>query len=141
MSAVRNKPREDSMRLACLAVAAFAATLGSLPAMSSSAMAAGGVDKLYVLDCGTANAPDQSRWSPGVTVGVPLPASDNCYCIHHAQDWFLWDSGINDAVAAMPDGLKGENGAPSWTRKKTLAPQLDHLGVKTHTIKGIWIFR
>jgi N-acyl homoserine lactone hydrolase len=121
------------MRLAFLAVAACAATLGALPA------SAAGVDKLYVLDCGTANAPDQSRWSPGVNVGVPIQLSDNCYLIHHAQGWFLWDTGIADAVAAMPDGLKGENGAPSWTRKKTLAAQLDQLGVKPSDIKAMAI--
>jgi N-acyl homoserine lactone hydrolase len=121
------------MRLAFLAIAACAAMLGSSPA------SAAGVDKLYVLDCGTANAPDQSRWSPGVNVGVPIQLSDNCYLIHHAQGWFLWDTGIADAVAAMPDGLKGENGAPSWTRNKTLAAQLDQLGVKPSDIKAMAI--
>ncbi len=29
---------------------------------------------------------------------------DNCYLIKHAQGWFLWDTGIADAVAAMPNG-------------------------------------
>ena len=80
--------------------AAFAATLGALPA------SAAGVDKLYVLDCGHMSAPDQSRWSPGVNVGVPIELSDNCYLIHHAQGWFLWDTGLADALAANPDGVK-----------------------------------
>jgi glyoxylase-like metal-dependent hydrolase (beta-lactamase superfamily II) len=124
------------MRLAYLAVAVCVATLGALPAMSPRAMAAG-VDKLYILDCGQGVGPDQSRWSPGVNVGVPLPISDNCYLIHHAQGWFLWDTGITDAVAAMPDGLKGENGAPSWKRSKTLAGQLEQLGVKPSDIKSM----
>ena len=84
------------MKLALLAVAACAATLGSLPA------AAAGVDKLYVLDCGQISAADQSRWSPGVNVGVPIQLSDNCYLIHHAQGWFLWDTGLADALAALP---------------------------------------
>ena len=59
---------------------------------------AAGVDKLYVLDCGQVfAAADQSRWSPGVNVGVPIQLSDNCYLIHHAQGWFLWDTGLADA--------------------------------------------
>ena len=53
--------------------------------------------------------------------------------------WFLWDTGITDAVAAMPDGLKGQNGGPDWKRSKTLAGQLEQLGVKPSDIKGIGI--
>ncbi len=72
------------MRFARFAMAACALALGSLPA------SAAGVDKLYILYCGEASATDQSRWSPGVNVGVPIELSDNCYLIHHAQGWFLW---------------------------------------------------
>ena len=76
------------MKFVRLAVAAGALALGSLPA------SAAGVDKLYVLYCGEAVGADQSRWSPGVNVGVPLAVSDNCYLIHHQQGWFLWDTGL-----------------------------------------------
>ena len=31
---------------------------------------------------------------------------DNCYLIKHAQGWMLWDTGVTDAIAAMPDGQK-----------------------------------
>jgi len=126
------------MRLPSLVATVCAAVLGALPAMSHAAMAAG-VDKLYILDCGQGQAADQSRWSPGVNVGVPMTISDNCYLIHHAQGWFLWDTGITDAVAAMPDGLKGTNGGPDWKRTKTLAGQLEQLGVKPSDIKAIGI--
>jgi N-acyl homoserine lactone hydrolase len=118
------------MRFACLSVAACVATLGALPA------AAAGVDKLYVLDCGQISAPDQSRWSPGVNVGVPIVVSDNCYLIHHAQGWFLWDTGLPDAIAAKPDGVKGANGF-EMKRAKTLVGQLAELGVKPADIKAI----
>ena len=86
------------MRLAVLAAAAGIAILGAVPA------SAAGVDKLYVLDCGHMSAADQSRWSPGVNVGVPIELSDNCYLIHHPQGWFLWDTGLPDALAATPEG-------------------------------------
>jgi N-acyl homoserine lactone hydrolase len=119
------------MRLASLVVAACAATLSSLPA------AAAGVDKLYILDCGQISAPDQSRWSPGVNVGVPIELSDNCYLIHHAQGWFLWDTGLTDAIAALPDGLKAANTGFVMKRAKTLAGQLEQLGVKPSDIKAM----
>jgi N-acyl homoserine lactone hydrolase len=98
-----------------------------------------GVDRLYVLDCGVGHATDKSRWSPGIDVGVPFELSDNCYLIHHAQGYLLWDTGIPDAVAAMPDGLAGQNGSPTWHRPKTLAAQLEQIGVKPSDIKFVAI--
>src|ERR1700744_3398928 len=126
------------MKRVFITIAAFIAMLGAIALPSMGAKAAG-VDKLYVLDCGQGFGPDQSRWSPGVNVGVPIDLSDNCYLIHHAQGWFLWDTGITDDVAAMPDGLKGENGSPSWKRSKTLIGQLEQIGVKPSDIKAIGI--
>ena len=120
-----------SIFLAVAAIALFATTLAAPPA------SAGGVDRLYVLDCGHISAADQSRWSPGVNAGVPIQLSDNCYLIHHAQGWFLWDTGLADAIAAMPDGVKGANGALEMRRTKTLAGQLEEIGVKPADIKGV----
>jgi N-acyl homoserine lactone hydrolase len=85
-----------------------------------------GVDRLYVFDCGSAHAPDQSHWSPGVNVGMPIDISNNCYLIHHKSGYLLWDTGIGDEVAAMP------NGRPqliTWFLARTLAGQLDQIGV------------
>jgi N-acyl homoserine lactone hydrolase len=119
------------MRLLLLVLTACATALGSLPA------SAAGVDRLYVLYCGEAVGADQSRWSPGVNVGVPLAVSDNCYLIHHQQGWFLWDTGLPDSLAATPDGVTTANGAMHVKRTKTLAAQLDELGVKPADIKGM----
>jgi N-acyl homoserine lactone hydrolase len=121
------------MRFARFAMAACALALSSLPA------SAAGVDKLYVLYCGEASATDQSRWSPGVNVGVPIELSDNCYLIHHAHGWFLWDTGLADAVAATPEGVTAANGALRLKRTKTLTAQLEALGVKPADIKGMAI--
>src|SRR4029077_8678626 len=121
----RSSPREAPMKLAGLvAAASLAVVLSAQPVLAQTKS---GVDKLYILDCGQGVGPDQSRWSPGVNVGKPLPVSDNCYLIHHTQGWFLWDTGVADAIAAMPDGQKGEGTAPSWHRPKTLAAQLEQL--------------
>ena len=122
------------MKFARLAIAACLLALGSLPA------SAAGVDKLYVLYCGEGVGADQSRWSPGVNVGVPLAVSDNCYLIHHTQGgWFLWDTGFPDALAATPDGVSAAGGALHVKRTKTLAAQLDEIGVKPSDIKAMAI--
>src|SRR3984957_8377434 len=117
------------MKFARFAMAACALALGSLPA------SAAGVDKLYILYCGEASATDQSRWSPGVNVGVPIELSDNCYLIHHAQGWFLWDTGLADAVAATPEGVDGS--------ERSLTAQAGQdaggAGVKPADIKGMAI--
>ena len=99
-----------------------------------------GVEKLYILNCGEGVAGDISRWSPGVNEGKSMEFVDNCYLIKHAQGWFLWDTGIPDAVAAMPNGLApADPKAVFWRRPKTLAAQLDQLGVKPADIKAMAI--
>src|SRR5207244_10348613 len=111
--------------LGALVVAAAAAVIGI-----GIGAAGAGVEKLYVLDCGTNLGKDQSRWSPGVNEGKPIEFSDNCYLIRHTKGLLLWDTGISDAVAAMPNGLVTANGAIIQSRAKTLAAQLTGLGVK-----------
>jgi glyoxylase-like metal-dependent hydrolase (beta-lactamase superfamily II) len=97
-----------------------------------------GMEKLYVLNCGEGVAGDISRWSPGVNEGKSMDFVDNCYLIKHAQGWFLWDTGIPDAVAAMPNGLPpADPKAVYWHRPKTLASQLEQLGVAPSDIKAM----
>jgi N-acyl homoserine lactone hydrolase len=97
-----------------------------------------GVEKLYILNCGEGVAGDISRWSPGVNEGKSMDFVDTCYLVKHAQGWFLWDTGIADAVAAMPNGLApADPKAVYWHRPKTLAAQLDQLGVTPSDIKAM----
>jgi hypothetical protein len=82
-----NADQEGSMKSVSFAAAALAFIL------AAGAASAQGVDKLYVIDCGWAHAVDQSRWSPGINVGVPIDVSGNCYLIHHTQGgYLLWDT-------------------------------------------------
>ncbi|WP_410708285.1 N-acyl homoserine lactonase family protein [Bradyrhizobium sp. BWA-3-5] len=119
-----------------LALLTGALSIGSGYAQSGSP----GVEKLYILNCGEGVAGDISRWSPGVNEGKPMDFVDNCYLIKHAQGWFLWDTGVTDAVAAMPDGLApADPRAVHWRRPKTLVAQLDQLGVKPSDLKGMAI--
>lgn len=97
-----------------------------------------GVEKLYILNCGEGVAGDISRWSPGVNEGKSMDFVDTCYLIKHSQGWFLWDTGLDDAVAAMPSGLApADPKAVHWRRPKTLAAQLDQLGVKPSDLKAM----
>ena len=110
---------------------------GAMP-YADAQPAKSGVERLYILNCGEGVAGDISRWSPGVNEGKSMDFVDNCYLIKHAQGWFLWDTGIPDAVAAMPNGLApADPKAVAWHRPKTLAAQLDQLGVKPSDIKAI----
>ena len=109
---------------------ALTAIVAALAWTAVLAGAAGGLERLYVLDCGQNIGKDQSRWSPGVNEGKPIEFSDNCYLIRHAKGLLLWDTGIPNAVAAMPDGMVVANGAITQRRAKTLAAQLVEIGVK-----------
>ena len=121
--------------LRCVAMLSFG-VLASGAAMAQPGKS--GIEKLYVLNCGEGVAGDISRWSPGVNEGKSMDFVDNCYLIKHAQGWFLWDTGVSDAVAAMPNGLApADPKAVFWRRPKTLAAQLDQLGVKPADIKAM----
>ena len=99
-----------------------------------------GVEKLYVLNCGEGIAGDLSRWTPGLNEGKTMEFVDSCYLIKHTQGWFLWDTGITDAVAAMPNGLApADPKAVTWRRPKTLEAQLDQLGIKPADIKRMGV--
>jgi N-acyl homoserine lactone hydrolase len=130
-------------RLAALAAAAIIITqLWS--AVAALALPNGpGVDRVYILDCGSGRAPDESRrWTPGFNVGKPINISVNCYLIHHAQGYFLWDTGISDHVASLPNGWLPTNNAAAdilWTRGKALLSQLKEIGVTPSDIRYIGI--
>jgi N-acyl homoserine lactone hydrolase len=113
-----------STRLSVM-IGVMAILLGLMAGLASAE-----VQRLYVLDCGRNLGKDQGRWSPGVNEGQPIEFSDNCYLIRHAKGVLLWDTGVPDAVAAMPDGMVVANGAITYRRAKTLAAQLAEIGVK-----------
>jgi len=108
----------------------------SISAVATSAQTKSGIDKLYILNCGEGVAGDISRSSPGVNVGKSMNFVDNCYLMHHTQGWLLWDTGVTDAIAAMPDGqAPADPRMTHWRRPKTLTSQLEMLGVKPADIK------
>ena len=126
-------------RLALIVALAVAlAVLQAVPQLASSQSDKPGLERLYVLNCGEGTAGDISRWSPGVNVGKPMDFVDNCYLIKHSQGWLLWDTGVADAIAAMPEGQRpSDPRATHWRRPKTLAAQIEQLGVKPSDIKYV----
>jgi N-acyl homoserine lactone hydrolase len=119
-----------------LVAALLSAVVSAGPAQAQSGKP--GIEKLYILSCGEGVAGDISRWSPGVNEGKSMDFVDTCYLIKHAQGWFIWDTGIPDAVAAMPNGLApADPKAVYWHRARTLAAQLDQLGVKPDDVKAM----
>lgn len=122
------------MKRISLSIAAL--STAALVAFGSVAARAAGLERLYILNCGEGVAGDISRWSPGVNVGQSMPFVDNCYLLRHAQGWMIWDTGLTDALAAKPEGQKPDDPRSThWYRPKTLASQLEQLGVKPADIK------
>ena len=110
-----------------------------IPATASPQVRSG-VDRLYVIDCGDGSGPDESRWTPGVNVGTPVGFPGHCYLIHHTQGWFLWDTGVDDAVAKLPNHELvlhewGPGTGPIWRKPVTLMAQLEQIHVKPSDIK------
>jgi glyoxylase-like metal-dependent hydrolase (beta-lactamase superfamily II) len=124
-----------------VAVLALAtATLGVRISAAPNPQVKSGVDRLYVIDCGDGSGPDESRWTPGVNVGTPVGFPGHCYLIHHTQGWFLWDTGIDDAVAQLPNHEEvfhewGPGTGLIWRKPITLAAQLEEIHVKPSDIK------
>jgi N-acyl homoserine lactone hydrolase len=114
----------------------FIAALAGLLGLPRAGVA--GVERLYIINCGEGVAGDISRWSPGVNVGKSMDFVDNCYLIKHSNGWMLWDTGIDDKVAAMPEGQRpADSRAIHWRRPHTLAGDLEQLGVKPSAIQYV----
>jgi N-acyl homoserine lactone hydrolase len=108
-------------------VVAAALIVGGCAQMSERQAA---VERMYVINCGENHVKDVSLWTPGVNVGKPHVFGDHCYLIKHATGWMLWDSGIADRVAAMPNGLTaGPGGAITAFMRKPLIESLKEIGL------------
>jgi N-acyl homoserine lactone hydrolase len=120
------------------AIKLTAVVAGAIVAFASAALAQGkGIERLYILECGQGHTGDMSRWTPGKNVNVPMDIVDNCYLIKHAQGYFLWDTGVVDSTPTNPP--PGDPAGITWRRPKTLASQLEQLGVKPDDVKYIAI--
>src|SRR5262249_14981842 len=120
-----NEQGRNAMKMLSFMIATLLAGLaGGNPALAQQGKP--GIEKMYVLYCGDIALNDMGRFSPGFS--GPGTLAVTCYLIKHGQSWVLFDTGLGDEVAAMPNGKPSNAG--NWTVKKTLASQLAEVGVK-----------
>src|SRR5258707_12993190 len=128
----RNKfpGRSQMTRMSVFAVALLSWLAAVQPGLAQTPRGPSGLEKLYALYCGDIALTDASSFTPGAS--GPGALSVTCYLIKHARGWVLFDTGLPDAIAAMPAGQS--SGAGVWTSKKTLQSQLAELGLKPSDI-------
>lgn len=96
--------------------------------------------QLYALDCGRISFTDTAPFADdGAFNGVAREFVDPCYLIRHPGGDLLWDFGLPDAVADMPDGLRIEALNAVATVPVTMASQLQQLGLTAADIEFIAI--
>ena len=105
------------------------AVLLLLAACASSELKQPSVERMYVISCGENHTRDLSRWTPGENVGKAHVFGDYCYLIKHAKGWMLWDTGIADRIAAMPNGMPNAQGTITAFMQAPLSESLKQLGV------------
>ena len=92
--------------------------------------------RLYTLDCGTLAIDDMGMFSDtGEHAGEKGRLAVPCYLVKHGSDWLLWDTGLGDRLAALPDGERKLGG--HWTVRRTLSSQLAALGLKPGDIRYV----
>lgn len=126
--------------LSTLLACGLGGVAGSLAQTPSPPQAQQGLQKLYILNCGEGVAGDVSRWSPAMPAGQQMAFVDNCYLLQHAKGWLLWDTGLNDTVASLPDGQRPQDPRGlHWKRPRTLVGQLAELGLQPADIAWVAI--
>jgi glyoxylase-like metal-dependent hydrolase (beta-lactamase superfamily II) len=82
---------------------------------------------LYVLDTGLIECADFAIFSPRVGPGVRRDMSVRSYLVVHPRGVLLWDTGIADSIAELPDGQRIMESI-IFRVPKTLASQLADIG-------------
>lgn len=62
--------------------------------------------RLYVLDTGLIECSDYALFSPSVGPGVRQDMSVRSYLVVHPRGMLMWDTGIADTIAELPDGQR-----------------------------------
>ncbi len=79
--------------------------------------------QLCTLDGGRLDFKNMGDFSDtGEHAGEPGTLAVPCYLIHHGKDWLLWDTGLGDRIAALPNGEFKFGG--QFTVQRTLVSQL-----------------
>lgn len=94
--------------------------------------------KLYTMNCGDLNFGDVDLFADdGSMKGVARTFIDPCYLIRHPAGDLIWDVGVPEAIADLPDGLKPEGFPVHIVVKKKLSAQLTELGLTPADIEFV----
>ena len=92
--------------------------------------------RLYAIDCGRLDYPNMDGFSDaddyagqGGSLVVP------CFLVRHGNDWLLWDTGVGDRIAALPNGELKQDAR--FSLRRTLASQLTDVSLKPDDIKYV----
>lgn len=89
--------------------------------------------KMYVFDVGKIQVNDISALNGGKEVEAPVYFTNSAFLIRHHEGDLIWDTGFADSVVNHP---LGESDSPFFsTMSKTLAAQLDEIGVNPKKVK------
>lgn len=103
-----------------------------------SEVAAAPAVKLYAMDCGELNFVDLDMFDAGGSMkGVARTFVDPCYLIRHPKGDLIWDTGVPEAIADMPDGLRPKEFPVHMVVKKKLSAQLAEIGLTPADIEFV----
>jgi len=89
--------------------------------------------QLYAMDCGHAAYTDADALADnGSLKGKPLEVIVPCFLIRHPKGDLIWDTGLPEIIATLPNGLNA--GGVHTTVARSLTAQLADLGLKPQDI-------
>lgn len=92
--------------------------------------------QLYAVDCGRLDYSNMNGFSDTDDYGGEAGSLVvSCFLLRHGAEWMLWDTGVGDRIAALPDG-EIKQGAPLSLRR-TLASHLGQIGLNPDDIKYV----
>jgi N-acyl homoserine lactone hydrolase len=121
-----------AMKSKCLALIASSLLCGAAFAADKpeKAAATGPEVKLYTLDCGRLDFKDMGIFADtGEYDGTAGKLTASCYVIKHPKGTLVWDTGLGDKIAEMPQGVDLFGGLIHESVPVTLASQLKQLGL------------
>jgi N-acyl homoserine lactone hydrolase len=94
--------------------------------------------QLYAMHCGDLNFGDVGAFvDDGSMNGVSRKFVDACYLIRHPKGDLVWDTGVPEAIADMPDGLKPSGFPVHIVVPKKISAQLGELGLTPADIEFV----
>lgn len=111
-----------------LALACLGTAQAATPTKPAATAARPAALRLYALDCGHIEFKNMDLFADGDEYrGQPGEMAAPCFLIVHPKGRLLWDTGLGDAIAAMPEGLPLPDLGIRFTARTTLAAQLAQL--------------